>query len=64
MSNISIHTPANNKIYPFITVQSHFGIYNHYLDMIMFQKPTECPTAAKVLIRINTLAPIILKFGF
>jgi len=64
VSNISTDTPANKKMYPLITVQSHLSIYSHYLDIITFQKLTECPTVAKVLIRINILVPIILKFGF
>lgn len=38
-------------------------VYSHYLNINMFQKLTECPTAAKVLIRIDMLAPIMLKFG-
>lgn len=64
ISNISTNTPANKKIYLLITVQSHLSIYSHYLDIIMFQKLTECPTVAKVLVRIDILVPIILKFGF
>lgn len=47
ISNIPINTPVNNKIYPLSTVQSHLSICSHYFDIIMFQKLTECPTAAK-----------------
>lgn len=48
ISTISINTPANNKTHPLITVPAHWSNYSHYLNGLMFQMLTECPTAAKV----------------
>lgn len=54
-------TSQQTKTHPLITAQSHLSSYSHYLDIITFQKLSVQQQQRSI--RIDMLAPIILKFG-